>query len=66
MPLLVEQSDSNRQHDRLLVGVAAAGRRALLGVDGVGLRTGVIAGRNLKLWCTSLLIPAHRRTTSEY
>ena len=58
MPVLVEQGNSQRQHDRLLVGVARGRRRALLGANGVSLRTGVVAGGHLQLWCAGLLIPA--------
>ena len=67
MPIPVEQSHSQRQHDRLLVGVARGGGRALLGVDGVGLRTGVVAGGHLKSGGACLLIPApqlHLHVTS--
>ena len=62
MPIPVEQSHSQGQHDRLFVGVARGGGRALLGVNGVGLRTGVIAGGHLKLWGACLLIPATGHT----
>ena len=58
MPVPVKQSHSQGQHDRLLVGVARGGGRALLGMYGVGLRTGVVAGGHLKLWGACLLIPA--------
>lgn len=58
MPILVKESHSQGQHDRLLVGVARGGGRALLGVDGVSVCTGVVAGGHLQLWGACLLIPA--------
>ena len=58
MPIPVEQRHRQGQHDRLLVGVARGGGCALLGVDGVGLRAGVVAGGHLQLWGACLLIPA--------
>lgn len=64
MPFLVKESNSQRQHDGLLAGVTAGGWRALLGVDGVGLCTGVIAGGNLEPWGACLLIPAHRHRSA--
>lgn len=58
MPILVKESHRQGQHDRLLVGVARGGGRALFGLDGVGLGTGVIAGGHLQLRGACLLIPA--------
>lgn len=65
MTILVEQSHSKGQHDRLHGSMAGSGG-TLLGSNGVGLCAGVIAGRHFKLGCASLVVPAPTQFDQHY